>query len=333
MSKWSLGRATVRWPFLKYLSVVSAVVYKHQLMAPVFAAHVQSCSLRVWACLCVWVFVFAAGFGSNSVEATARPRTLSQDGVVASVYWLGRKDPVDELFGYAFFEPDCTEEGGHCRRDCLKIKESRLGYYRSVKELPFLTTEDDDEDDPPKPFVLKGRVVAHPKVEDAWVCGYFKQHAGLDQGQQQSSSPAAIAGPGASVDVWRDRWADLCQDYVRHLERQPSPFLRELMAQGVDDHLIDARLAARMMRRHIREGGASLTGRQREALRSFLVGHHCVASPADDLESLWRGMVVMERQLGMPLHTTAGLWEFASRCPRPAPAATSTPAAKRHRAK
>ena len=52
-----------------------------------------------------------------------------------------------------------------------------------------------------------------------------------------------------------------------------------------------------------------------------------------DLESLWRGKVAMENQLGMPLHAKAGLWEFASRCPRSAPAATGTSLAKRHRAK
>ena len=64
---------------------------------------------------------------------------MSQEGVVVSVYWPGRKDPVDELFDFDFFKPDYTEEGGHCRRDCLKMLEGRLGHYRNVKELPFPT--------------------------------------------------------------------------------------------------------------------------------------------------------------------------------------------------
>ena len=247
---------------------------------------------------------------------------MSQDGVVASVYSLGRKDPVDELFDFDFFEPDYTEEGGQCSQDCLEKLEGRLGHYRNVKELPFPTTKDYYEDDPPKPFVLKGRVV---KVNNnVFVCEYFRQYVCLGQRQQQSSS----------VDVWRDRWAELCQEYMRHMQSHSSPFLREMLAQGVDKHLIAARLAARMMRRHVRQGGVAPAGRQREALRSFLVGHHCVPSPADDvLEALWRSKVVMERQLGMPLHTTAGLWEFASRRPRPAPAATGASEAKRQRAK
>ena len=90
------------------------------------------------------------------------------------------------------FEPDYTEDGGQCREDCLKMLEGRLGHYRNVKELPFPTTED-DEDDPPNPFVLKGRIVAHPEVNDEWMCEYVKQYACLGQ----VPGPAAEAFPAA----------------------------------------------------------------------------------------------------------------------------------------
>jgi hypothetical protein len=83
---------------------------------------------------------------------------MSQNGVVASIYVLGRSEAVDELFDFDFFTPDYVEEGGPCREDCLKVLEGRLGHCRNVEELPFPTTED-DEDDPPKPFALKGRIV------------------------------------------------------------------------------------------------------------------------------------------------------------------------------
>ena len=79
---------------------------------------------------------------------------MSQNGVVASVYVLGRVEAVDELFDFAYFEPDYTEEGGHSLQDCLKLLEDRLGQYRNVKELPFPTSDDEEADGPPKPFIL-----------------------------------------------------------------------------------------------------------------------------------------------------------------------------------
>ena len=115
---------------------------------------------------------------------------MSQNGVVASVYVLGRTGAVDELFDFDFFEPDYTEVG-HCHQDCLKMLENRLGRFRDVKDLPFPVAEGDHDDE--RPFILKGRVVAHPKAKDVFVCEYFKQYACLGQ----VPGPAAEASPAA----------------------------------------------------------------------------------------------------------------------------------------
>ena len=118
---------------------------------------------------------------------------MSQNGVVASVYVLGRTEAVDELFDFDFFEPDYTEVGD-CHQDCLKMLKDRLGRYRDVKDLPFSDTEGDHDDD--CPFVLKGRVVAHPKVKGAFLCEYIKQYVCLGQVQRElrcTSAPQGVA--------------------------------------------------------------------------------------------------------------------------------------------